>query len=173
MGLLSRWFRSAPTLDPQIEARLQRLTEMAPPPTRNRHRKSRYVKVRRVPRVDTESVAAATVDALRGLPVASLTNDNGAEFQRDESLQSRLGTIIYFCHPSSPWERGSIENTNGLFRQYCPTSCDFDTMAPWGPAALEDTLNFRPRKVLGYRTPHEAFYGVNLNLMNNPQCTSD
>jgi DNA polymerase-3 subunit epsilon len=45
MGLLSRWFRSAPTLDPQIEARLQRLTEMAPPPTRNRHRKSRYVTV--------------------------------------------------------------------------------------------------------------------------------
>ena len=45
MGLLSRWFRSAPTLDPQIEARLQRLTEMAPPPTRNLHRKSRYVTV--------------------------------------------------------------------------------------------------------------------------------
>jgi DNA polymerase-3 subunit epsilon len=45
MGLLGRWFRSAPTLDPQVEARLQRLTEMAPPPTRNWHRRSRYVTV--------------------------------------------------------------------------------------------------------------------------------
>jgi DNA polymerase-3 subunit epsilon len=45
MGLLARWFKAAPQLDPQVEARLQRVTEMSPPPTRNRHRKSRYVTV--------------------------------------------------------------------------------------------------------------------------------
>lgn len=131
-------------------------------------RKSRYVRVRHVPRRDTDVVADATVAALKDLPVITMTNDNGIEFQRDESLQERMGIRIYFCHPSAPYERGSVENTNGLIRQYLPKRSSLDDLPAWVPSAVENTLNFRPRKVLGYKTPHEVFYGTSIRIMKDP-----
>src|SRR5439155_4458654 len=104
-------------------------------------------------------VAAATAHALqphRKL-TKSLTNDNGTEFQRDQALQSQLKIPIFFTEPSCPWQRGSIENANGLIRQYVAKSTNLDLMPDWLPDALEETLNFRPRKILGFRTPHEVF----------------
>ena len=86
-----------------------------------------------------------------------MTNDNGFEFQRDETLQQKLGIPIYFCAPSAPWQRGSVENGNGLIRQHIPKKTNLDTLDAWVPRALEETLNLRPRKILGYRTPHEVF----------------
>jgi IS30 family transposase len=123
-------------------------------------RRSRYTLIRRVAKVDVEHVAAATVEALRPHRdlTRTMTNDNGTEFQRDESLQKQLGVPIYFTEPSSPWQRGSIENLNGLVRQYVPKQSDIGAFPDWTPRALEETLNFRPRKVLGFRTPHEVFY---------------
>lgn len=129
-------------------------------------RRSRYTRIRRVPRVATGPVAAATLDALaphRHI-TRSLTNDNGAEFQRDQDLQARLATPIYFTNPSSPWQRGSIENLNGLVRQYVPKHADLSKYPGWLTTALEQTLNLRPRKTLGYRTPHEVFYDEELAL---------
>jgi IS30 family transposase len=72
-----------------------------------------------------------------------MTNDNGIEFQRDESLQNTMGIPIFFCDPASPWQRGSIENLNGLVRQYVPKGKSLDDLPAWVPAALEETLNFR------------------------------
>ena len=123
-------------------------------------RRSRYTLIRRVAKVDVEHVAAATIEALRPHRdlTRTMTNDNGTEFQRDESLQKQLGVPIYFTEPSSPWQRGSIENLNGLVRQYVPKQSDIGAFPDWTPRALEETLNFRPRKILGFRTPHEVFY---------------
>lgn len=132
-------------------------------------RKSRYTRIRRVQKVDTEHVAAATLDALDASsgPLKTLTNDNGAEFQRDDSFQKRLGANIYFTDPSSPWQRGSIENLNGLVRQYFRKGTSLSTMPLWLDKALEITLNFRPRKTLGYRTPHEVHFRQALTLLSN------
>jgi IS30 family transposase len=131
-------------------------------------RKSRYVRLVHVPRLETDVVAAATRDALRDLPVKSITNDNGIEFQRDEKLQTEMGIPIYFCDPCSPWQRGSVENVNGLIRQYFPKRSDFDALPRWAPLAVEETLNFRPRRVLGYRTPYEVFHNRRLSFTTNP-----
>jgi IS30 family transposase len=132
-------------------------------------RKSRYTRIRRVQNVDTEHVASATIDALGGHdgPVRTLTNDNGVEFQRDETLQKKMGVPIYFTDPSSPWQRGSIENLNGLVRQYIPKGADIDKLPTWTTDALEETLNFRPRKTLGFRSPHEVHYRQRLALVAN------
>jgi transposase, IS30 family len=130
-------------------------------------RRSRYVVIRRIENLNTDAVAAATLTALRGLPARTLTNDNGVEFQRDESLQRKLGIPIYFCNPKSPWERGTVENMNGLIRQYFPKGSDFDAMPAWAPAAVENTFNFRPRKVLGYKTPYEIVGNQSVNLMTD------
>jgi transposase, IS30 family len=132
-------------------------------------RKSRYTRIRHVTKLDTEHVARATVDALSGHRriTKTITNDNGVEFQRDAELQVKMRIPIFFTDPSSPWQRGSIENLNGLVRQYVPKHTDMDAMPSWVPRALEETLNFRPRKTLGYRTPHEAFYRERLSLIAN------
>ena len=131
-------------------------------------RKSRLVLIRHVSRVETETVSEATVDALRThVPMSkTLTNDNGPEFRRDEQLQQRLNIPIFFTEPACPWQRGSVENANGLLRQYIPKGASMDGLASWVPQALEETLNFRPRKVLGYRTPHEVFFNEELKLMS-------
>lgn len=92
----------------------------------------------------------------------SVTFDNGKEFAEHELLAARTGLKIYFAHPYCSWERGTNENTNGLLRQYFPKGTDFHAV---GPATLEYTvqlLNHRPRRRLGYRTPHETLANAGL-----------
>lgn len=131
-------------------------------------RKSRYTRIRRVSTVDAATVANATVAALRPhrAITKTLTNDNGVEFKREAALQALLGITIYFCTPSAPWERGSIENLNGLIRQFVPKRTNIATLHPSLAHALEETLNHRPRKILGYKTPHEEFFNKETVLMS-------
>jgi len=132
-------------------------------------RKSRYTRIRHVEKLNTEHVARATIEALapHRRITKTMTNDNGVEFQRDQALQDEMRIPIFFTDPSSPWQRGSIENLNGLVRQYVPKGADMDALASWVPQAIEETLNHRPRKTLGYRTPHEAFYRKRQSLIAN------
>jgi IS30 family transposase len=128
-------------------------------------RRSRYVLVRHVKRVNARRVATATRRALkrfRGI-TKTVTNDNGVEFQK-EKLQAAIGVPIYFTNPGKPWERGSIENANGLIRQYLRKGFNMDNLNPCGTRALEETLNFRPRRILGWKTPHEVFFGKRVSL---------
>ena len=67
------------------------------------------------------------------------------------------GIRVYFAHPSSPWERGTNENTNGLIRQYFPKGTEFDTLTRKQIKAVERELNDRPRKVLNWEKPDEVF----------------
>jgi transposase, IS30 family len=130
-------------------------------------RRARYTRIRRVERHNATEVGQATKAALERLVTKTITNDNGAEFQRDETLQRQLAVPIYFTQPSAPWQRGSVENLNGLIRQYIPKGTNIDRLAPCVPDALEETLNFRPRKTLGYRTPHEIFFEEEVYLLKD------
>lgn len=129
-------------------------------------RKSRLSLIRKVSGVNVAAVEPATINALGRFRNVNktVTNDNGIEFQRDEDFQERLGLPIYFTEPSSPWQRGSVENLNGLVRQYVPKHSDIDSIDSSLVGAIELTLNFRPRKTLNYLTPYEAFFGEKLNL---------
>ena len=87
----------------------------------------------------------------------TVTFDNGGEFAEHETLTSETGVQAFFCDPHSPWQRGAIENTNGVIRRDMPRKTD---MADYSPADIDDIMwavNSTPRKCLGYRTPAEAF----------------
>ena len=86
----------------------------------------------------------------------SLARDQGAEMAQHARLRVDTGLLMYFCDPHSPWRRGSNENTNRLLRQYFSKGTDLGAHSADDLAAVAATLNSRPRKTLGWRTPAEA-----------------
>jgi len=97
----------------------------------------------------------------------SLTWDQGAEMAQHAQLRIETGLAIYFCDPRSPWQRGTNENTNGLLRQYFPKGTDMSRYGERELDAVAATLNGRPRKTLGWKTPAEALD----HLLSSAQAT--
>jgi IS30 family transposase len=90
-------------------------------------------------------------------PVRTITVDNGTEFHDYATLERATGTRFYFATPHHAWERGTNENTNGLLRQYLPKRQSMTQLTQQDCNRLAVTLNRRPRKRLGYRTPEECY----------------
>ncbi|MFZ2486460.1 MAG: IS30 family transposase [Candidatus Rickettsiella isopodorum] len=105
-------------------------------------------------------VSSSIISSLKPLvnQVFTITSDNGSEFAYHEKISRELETEFYFAHPYSSWERGLNENTNGLIRQYLKKGCDFSPVTDNELEFIMDRLNNRPRKALGFSTPHELFY---------------
>jgi len=121
-------------------------------------RKSRLVRLAKLPRSTSDAVHEATLRALKGLEIRSLTNDNGCEFIRYTKTAQCLKTPIYFTRPYASWERGTVENTNKLIRQYVPKQSTIQEISDEQIKMVEMVLNDRPRKTLGYRTPKEVHF---------------
>lgn len=123
-------------------------------------RKSKYTKLALLPDKKAESVLIGTRQTLAPLKsrLHTITYDNGKEFAGHLSLSKMLKVSCYFAKPYHSWERGLNEHTNGLVRQYFPKGTPFDILTPVMVQDVEDALNFRPRKSLEYRTPHEVFF---------------
>ncbi len=96
--------------------------------------------------------------------VHTITADNGKEFAHYARIASSLKADFYFAHPYAAWERGTNENTNGLIRQYFPKSRDFTTITQDEINLVMQRLNHRPRKRLGFLTPHEVFFNNHVAL---------
>jgi transposase, IS30 family len=86
----------------------------------------------------------------------SLTLDQGKENSEHKKLSENLKIDVYFCHPSSPWEKGTCENTNGLIRDMLNDVDDFRCLNQYTVGRVARLLNERPRKTLGFKTPKEA-----------------
>jgi transposase, IS30 family len=119
-------------------------------------RRSRFVILVKVTHKRTEIVVAALIKAVRKLPIAlrrSLTWDRGTELANHAQFTVATDVQVYFCDPSSPWQRGSNENTNGLLRQYYPKGMDLSDVSQTQLDTVARKLNTRPRETLHWKTP--------------------
>jgi transposase, IS30 family len=122
-------------------------------------RKSLFVKISKIRKKEAKITASKTINMLTPLKSKcfSMTFDNGKEFAEHKKIASELKTKVFFAHPYSSFERGCNENINGLIRQYFPKGMSFDDITDKDVQFVEDKLNNRPRKKLGFKTPNEIF----------------
>jgi IS30 family transposase len=123
-------------------------------------RTSRFVMLLHLPDDrKAETVRNAIARKIQQLPqvlVRTLTWDQGSEMSEHAQFTIDTGIAVYFCDPHSPWQRGTVENTNRLLRQYFPRGADYSPLIEADLDLVADELNQRPRKTHNYRTPTEV-----------------
>lgn len=121
-------------------------------------RKSQYVILRKVENRTAQATRNAIEAAFKGVErmVNSITFDNGQEFAEHEQMEESLNAKIYFADPYCAWQRGLNEQVNGLLRQYFPKGQSLEDVTNEDLKRVMNLLNQRPRKKLGFRTPHEV-----------------
>lgn len=128
-------------------------------------RRSGYLVGGKCRRKDAKSVAEEAPRALWGQPLHTVTADRGKEFARHAQVTRATGAEFYFALPHHPWQRGTNENTNGLLREYFPKGESLGRVSRSRVQEVYHELNLRPRKRLGYRTPHEVHHSETLQLL--------
>lgn len=123
-------------------------------------RKSRYMLLAHLNRHTGEETRLSFTRKLRDVPPElrqSLTYDQGKEMSQHKLLAAELNISVYFCDPRSPWQKGTVENTNGLIRQFLPKGSDLSDVAQEKLDEISHLLNTRPRKILDFQTPKEVY----------------
>ncbi len=131
-------------------------------------RKSRFLLIGKAERKKAVDVASTIKNLLSSIPMnqrKTLTPDRGQEFAHYERISTENHIDCYFADPSSPWQRGTNENTNGLVREYLPKSVDMTPIFDDFIESVAFKINNRPRKCLGWKTPYEVFYKKVLHLI--------
>lgn len=120
-------------------------------------RKSRYCLLKKLMSKTSSEVSSAIIDTLKFAPsnIYTITTDNGSEFSDHKNISKKLEIKYYFAHPYASYERGSVENLNGLIRQYIPKGSEINDITDSMLETIQEKLNNRPRKVLGFLTPME------------------
>ena len=124
-------------------------------------RRSRFTMLVKLGDKRTDTVVPALARQIRKLPRelrCSLTWDRGLEMAKHKQLTIATDVQVYFCDPSSPWQRGTNENTNRLLRQYLPKRTDRSQYTQADLNRIAKQLNERPRKTLDFRTPADTFH---------------
>ena len=120
---------------------------------------SRYVMLVKLDGNTAQDVLDGFKRRLKSIPESlrkTMTYDQGSEIARHETLGAKLNMDIFFCDPHSPWQRGSNENGNGLIREFLLKGMDLSNVGHRQLTSIEHALNNRPRKILGFESPHEA-----------------
>lgn len=131
-------------------------------------RKTGLVFITRLEDKTSEATVSAIESRMKCLPdelKRTATFDNGPENQKWEEVEKRTGIKCFFAHAYHSWERGTNENTNGLIRDFLPKKTDFTAVSDEELQYVENNLNHRPRKRLGWKTPLEVF-SKELNRFN-------
>jgi IS30 family transposase len=128
-------------------------------------RLTRKVKIKKLARKTAELTSSSIVFVLQVyniIHLLTITYDNGSEFCWHDKVNKALNMQSFFCNPYSSWEKGTVENINGLIRRFFPKRTDFDTITDEEIQQVEDWINNRPMKVLGYKSPNEMYAELQL-----------
>lgn len=108
---------------------------------------------------DAEELAKAAIQLLSPYKgnIKTVTTDNGCEFYAHKAIAKGLDSTVYFADPYSSWQKGAIENANGLIRQYIPKSSPIKKLNDTDIDAIMNKINNRPRKKMDFSTPFEMF----------------
>lgn len=123
-------------------------------------RKSRLTHITRLVSKKAFVTKNAIVKKLSSHPgdfIKSITYDNGCENAAHLETNDELKCNSYFCQPYHSWEKGSVEQINGLIRRYYPKRTDFLKVSDKKLFEVEQLLNSRPRKCLNFKTPYESY----------------
>lgn len=136
-------------------------------------RKSMLVRLGKVAGKTAEESLRAILQTIDSLPLIlfkSITFDNGGENAHHLQLKKEFGLETYFCDPYAAWQKGGVENINGLIRQYLPKRTDLSKLTSEDIHQIQEILNNRPRKSLNYRTPNEIInreFGLKGGALNS------
>ncbi len=120
-------------------------------------RKTRYPFLRKAMDKKTHAVNALVEKTIGAHEPGSVTLDNDLSFAKHEEMSELVGAPVYFCNPYHSWEKGTVENRNGRVRIDIPKKTDLSTVSDERLKAIETEMRTRPMKVLGFKTPQEAW----------------
>lgn len=129
-------------------------------------RLSRFVVLTKLQSRDALATRDALVDRLSLLPTKSITSDSGPENALHEKISYALNAPFFFCHPYRSWEKGTIENRNGVIRRYLPKKTNFDEITQSDLDDIAFEMNNRPMKCLNFSTPYEVLLANGVALGN-------
>jgi len=136
----------------------------------NVDRKSWYLLARKIKNKTWISVLEWTLEVFKRIPKykkLTMTYDNWREFCEHSMIKYLTKIDIYFANPYCSWERWTNENTNWLIRQFAPKKTDFESFSQNQLKYYVSLINYRPRKRLNYKTPHEVFFSKFLKLCSS------
>lgn len=120
-------------------------------------RKTRYPFIEYCADRATDAVNKLIFKLLSHVPLKSLTLDNDLSFKKHQTLSALIGAMVFFCHPYTSSEKGTVENRNRAIRRTVPKKTDLSQVSEETIRTIETKLRNRPMKCLGYRTPQEAW----------------
>jgi IS30 family transposase len=120
-------------------------------------RMSRKVIITKLLGKDANATTAAIIERLKHEIVSSITGDNGPENTEHTKVAATLSADFFFCHPYHSWEKGTVENRNGVIRRYLPRSTDLKTWTQGELDEVADDINNTPMKCLDFQTPNEVY----------------
>jgi len=123
-------------------------------------RTTRKIKIKKLARKTADLTSSSIVFSLQMyniIQLLTITYDNGSEFCWHDKVNKVLNMQSFFCNPYSSWEKGTVENLNGLIRRFFPKGTDFDKITDKQIKQVEDWINNRPMRVLGYKSPNEKY----------------
>lgn len=126
-------------------------------------RKAMYTILQKLTSKKAEESKDALSETIENFPpnfIKSITYDNGSENVNHWQLKRDYKLKTYFCDTYAAWQKGGVENVNGLIRQYIPKKTDLRNIDQEYLNFVQKRLNSRPRKSLGYLTPHEVMSSI-------------
>lgn len=127
---------------------------------------SRFLTITKLPNKTATANRLALIKTLSPFKCTSITYDNGIENTQHLLVNQALHSQSFFCEPYHSWEKGSIENRNGIIRQYLPKSTDFNPISQNLLSKIQDSINHTPLKCLGYLSPAEVQFNKKLSIID-------